>query len=98
MADMQIREYRIAPGRLDDFVAQWTDHVVPLRRAHGFEIVGAWAIHSESRFVWVLSHPGPGTFEDADAAYYASSDRTSLDPDPATLIVEAGEHPATPIV
>ena len=87
MAEWQLREYRIAEGRLAEFVAAWTAGVLPLRRAAGFEVL-AWTTVDESRFVWILGYHGPGSFEAADAAYYASPARAELDPDPAQWIVE----------
>jgi hypothetical protein len=59
--------------------------VRPLRRRHGFE-VRAWTVPNESRFVWLLEYRGPGSFEDADRAYYDSDARKRLDPDPAQWI------------
>ncbi len=43
----------------------------------------------ESRFVWLLAHPGGWPeFEGADGAYFASPRRASISPDPARLIEE----------
>lgn len=85
----QLRDYRIRAGELARFVEEWRIGVAPLRRARGFEIAGAWTIPGEDRFVWLLSHPGGwDAFAEADAAYYASPERTALDPDPARLIAE----------
>jgi hypothetical protein len=85
----QLRDYRIADGSLDQFVEEWRTRIAPLRQALGFTIAGAWTIRDESRFVWLLSHPGDwDTFEAADRAYYASPQRASMDPNPARLIVE----------
>jgi hypothetical protein len=85
----QLRDYRIRDGELDRFVQEWQTGVAPLRRARGFEITSAWTIPEEGRFVWLLSHPGGwDAFAEADAAYYASPERASLDPDPARLIEE----------
>jgi hypothetical protein len=83
----QLRDYRIVEGRLDDFVDAWTRGVLPLRRAAGFEIRG-WTVPGESRFVWLLGYDGPGSFADADEAYYAAPARAVLDPDPAQWIIE----------
>jgi len=85
----QLRDYRIRDGELDRFVEEWRTGVAPLRRAGGFEIPGAWTIPEEGRFVWLLAHAGGwDAFAEADAAYYASPERASLDPDPARLIEE----------
>ncbi len=64
----------------------------PLREAAGFEIAGAWTIPAEDRFLWVLGWAGPGSLAEADAHYYQSPSRSSLDPDPARLIVTTTEH------
>lgn len=91
----QLRIYKIADGRLDDFVAAWEAGVRPLREAAGFEIVGAWTVPTSSEFVWIVSHRGD--FAAADAAYYASTERVELDPDPAQWIEAADESWARPV-
>ena len=83
----QLRDYRIREGSLDQWVEEWRDRVSPLRRELGFTIERAWTIEDESRFVWLLAHPGDwDAFEAADRAYYDSPQRKSLDPNPARLI------------
>ena len=85
----QLRDYRIEDGSLDQFVEEWLAKIVPIRREHGFSIDGAWTIEDESRFVWLLAHPGDwDAFEAADGAYYQSPQRQALDPNPARLIAE----------
>ena len=85
----QLRDYRIAAGELDRFVAEWSTWLAPLRRACGFEIGGAWTIPDEHRFIWLLVHPdGWDAFDAADARYFASPERGGFDPDPARLIEE----------
>ena len=85
MRQAQLRDYTIAEGHLDDFVAAWTAAVLPLRQRHGFEI-RAWTVPEESRFIWLIDYRGSGSFEDADAAYYDSDERKRIDPDPAQWI------------
>jgi len=84
----QLRIYRIAEGRLDEFVEAWRSGVRPLRERFGFRVDGAWAIRERSTFVWILTHDDLDSFQRADDAYYASSERAALHPDPAELIVE----------
>jgi hypothetical protein len=85
----QLRDYRIAEGELHRFVEEWRAGILPLRRELGFSIDGAWTVDDESRFVWLLSHPGDwGAFQEADRLYYASPQRASLNPNPARLIEE----------
>lgn len=92
MRRYQLRTYRIEPGRMDDFVSVWRSEVVPLRRAKGFDVLGAWVMEEENRFVWIISYEGPLSFEKADRSYYDSDERKRLEPDPAQWIVESEHH------
>lgn len=83
----QLRSYTIKPGELDRFVALWSNGVRPLREKKGFVVEGAWKIPSEDRFVWVVSYDGPDGWEAANAAYYSSPERKTMDPDPASFII-----------
>ena len=86
---VQLREYTIREGDLERFVAEWQTHLAPLRRSIGFEILGAWTVPDEHRFIWLLSHPdGWDAFAEGDKAYFASPERKAFDPDPARLIEE----------
>jgi hypothetical protein len=88
----RLRIYRVTdPARWLD---EWRERVAPLRRAHGFDIVGAWLDEEAETFVWLLAHED---YEAADNAYYASPERGALDPDPARLIVESRELRVRPI-
>ncbi len=91
---IQLRDYRITDGELDRFIEEWRTNLAPLRQACGFTVAGAWTVNGESRFVWLLSHPdGWDAFQEADARYFASPERASLEPDPARLIVEQRNAP-----
>jgi hypothetical protein len=92
----QLRIYRIAPGHLEDFVRDWSAGVPRLRRTFGFE-VEAWTEADGDRFIWLVRWPGPGSFADADARYYASPARKALHPDPARWIVETETYDLTEI-
>ena len=72
----QLRDYDVKPGAYDEFVQEWAGTIVPLRRRHGFEVVGAWS--DGARFVWVIARDD---FETADRAYYESPERAALKPD-----------------
>jgi hypothetical protein len=88
-----LRIYTIRPGELDEWLEEWRDHVVPLRRAAGFEVLGAWATEEAAEepatFTWLLGYDGPGSLEAANADYYHSPKRQALEPDPARHIAEA---------
>jgi len=92
---IQIRVYRMRPGALEEFEREWREHVVPLRRQFGFEVIGAWASQSEHTFVWVIRHDGD--FEAADRSYYMSPERAAFDPDPARHILEPRAFLARPV-
>ena len=84
---IQLRDYRILDGALDQFVDEWRARIAPLRHQKGFTIEGAWKIPEESRFLWLAAYPGDwDSFEAADRAYYASPERARVQPDPARLI------------
>jgi hypothetical protein len=83
----QLCEYTIEAGRLDDFVYEWRELVLPLRLARGFSVVGPWVERAASRFVWVVGFDGD--IQAADEAYYESPERAAMDPDPARLVVES---------
>src|SRR6266511_19225 len=93
----QLRMYRIAEGRLAEFVQQWLAGVVPLRRKMGFTVDGAWTVRGEDRFVWIVSYEGEESFETKNEEYSASSERKALDPNPADLIEESMELIISPV-
>lgn len=76
--DHQLRVYRIKPGRMDDFLALWRDHVVAARRAHGFEVVSSYVNREEDVFAWTVRYTGDDGFAAGDQRYYTSDERTSL--------------------
>jgi hypothetical protein len=89
--EYQVRRYRIEPEKMDEFVAEWRDGVVPLRERLGFIVDGAWVIEDSNEFLWIIGYDGPEGLAAGNEAYYASEERKSMDPDPARLIL-AGEH------
>lgn len=83
----QLREYIVEAGRLEDFVREWKERVLPLRERQGFTVLGPWVEREASRFVWLVGYDGD--IREADERYYASPERAAMDPDPARLVVEA---------
>lgn len=82
-----LREYTIQEERLDDFVSEWREQVLPLRLAMGFNVLGPWIEREASRFVWIVGYDGD--LEAANRTYYASDERRAMSPDPVRLVVEA---------
>jgi hypothetical protein len=70
--------YQLHPGVFGDFYAYWKDNIVPAREANGFTILSAWRDVEANGFIWVVRWNGEGSFEDADAAYYDSPERSKL--------------------
>ena len=93
----QLRIYTIKPGEMGPWLDEWKRLIAPLRRRHGFEIVGAWTVNEADRFVWILRYAGPKTWQEADAAYYASPERAAIQPDPARHIAKTEHWLMTPI-
>ena len=87
--DHQLRIYRLKPGRLASFLTLWRDHVVPARRANGFDVVGAWVDEETGEFAWVVRYTGADGFAAGDARYYASPERVALPYDPRDDIARA---------
>ena len=81
----QLRMYRVRAGELDEWIAEWRAHVLPLRREHGFDVIGPWVKRDENIFVWLIGHDDLGRANDD---YYASPERASLDPDPARHLAD----------
>ena len=84
MTRWQLRMYRVQPGHMDEWLDEFRARVRPLRESLGFTVLGPW-VGEDDRFVWLIGHDD---LEAADAAYYASPERTALDPDPARLLAE----------
>jgi hypothetical protein len=87
----QLRIYTIKPGEMADWLQEWRATVLPLRVKLGFVVLGPWVIEEQNLFVWILRYAGPGSFDEADAAYYESAERKTLDPDPARHLART-EH------
>ena len=95
--EWELRDYRIQPESFEAFVEAWRAGVLPLRRRFGFKVL-AWSLPEESRFIWLLGYSGPGSFAEADAAYYQSAERAAVEPDPAQWIVEKRDTTVTGVV
>lgn len=72
-----------------EWINEWRRLIAPLRRRHGFEIIGQWTVDGTDRFVWILRYDGPKSWEQADLEYYQSPERKAMSPDPARHIAHA---------
>ncbi|MDG9678999.1 NIPSNAP family containing protein [Micromonospora sp. DH14] len=75
------------PGLLDEWVQRWRTLVVPLRRQFGFKITGSWVDRSLDQHIWVVFYTGPSSFEEANAAYWASPERVAMNLNPRDYLV-----------
>ena len=74
---VQLRRYRIEPGRLADFLA-WFPAIVPVREQFGFRLLFALAHHENDTFTWAVSHEGDvPAFQQVEATYNASPERAT---------------------
>jgi hypothetical protein len=89
MMETELRDYRVTPGRLDDWIRGWSQGVMPLRERYGFHLLGAWLDRPQDRFIWVLGYDGPDGFDAADERYHSLAERTALNPEPSSLLQAA---------
>jgi hypothetical protein len=82
----QLRMYRIKPGEMQEWIHEWRELVLPLRRSRGFTVLGPWTRRDEDLFVWLIGHDD---LEGANESYYSSRERRAFDPDPARHLAEA---------
>jgi hypothetical protein len=81
--EAQLRIYTIKPDHFEAWLDEWREHIAPLRERLGFRVLGPWIDDETRTFVWILEYDRDDGFAAADARYYESEERRSLDPDPA---------------
>jgi len=94
--DHQLRIYRLKPGRMDEFLVLWGDHVVPARRACGFDVVSAYVNAEADEFAWIVRYTGDDGFAAGDERYYASPERAALPSDPRDALDAVELHMLEP--
>jgi NIPSNAP len=95
--EYQLRDYLVKPGEMNEWVEEWREKVLPIRKKFGFKVAGAWQI-GEERFVWILGYEGKEGFKRADERYYSSPDRKELTPDPARHLTATDHHMMTDVL
>ena len=61
---VEVRSYRIKPGRRAEFVHMFETRAVPALRAHGMSVTGPFLdVENPNKFVWLRSFP---SLEDRD--------------------------------
>jgi hypothetical protein len=75
---VQLRRYRIEPGRMADFLA-WFPTIVPVREQFGFRVAVAYADHALDTFTWAVAHDGDeAAFRATEEVYNASPERAAV--------------------
>ncbi|MGC8967764.1 MAG: NIPSNAP family containing protein [Thermus sp.] len=73
---VQMRRYTLKEGAKEGFQKVFLETILPLRRALGFQVLGAYWL-SEREFLWFVAHED---FEEAEKAYYEHPERKKVDP------------------
>ena len=76
MSTVQLRRYRLEPGRLPEFLA-WFPTVLPVREQYGFRVVFALADHTLETFTWAVAYDGD------EAGFLAAAERYDASPEKA---------------
>jgi len=68
---VEVRSYRIKPGRRAEFIQLFENRAVPALRAHGMQILGPLLdIENPNKFVWLRSFPSLEDREQMKNAFY----------------------------
>jgi len=68
---VEVRSYRIKPGRREEFVRLFETRAVPAQRAHGMQILGPLLdLEDPDRFVFLRSFPSLGERDRMKEAFY----------------------------
>jgi hypothetical protein len=94
---VQLRTYQVRAGEMDTFVALFRDHLVPVREAYGYTLLGAWNDPETGTFVWVVGHEAPDGWEAAEKAYYDSPERAAMPANPADYLEGVATQMLRPI-
>jgi hypothetical protein len=75
---VQLRRYRVEPGRMADFLA-WFPALRPVREQFGFTLLFALADTEHDTFTWAVEHDGDeAAFREVEATYNASPERAAV--------------------
>jgi hypothetical protein len=75
---VQLRRYRVEPGRMADFLA-WFPGLRPVREQFGFTLLFALADAEHDTFTWAVAHDGDeAAFREVEATYNASPERAAV--------------------
>jgi hypothetical protein len=71
---VEVRAYRIKPGRRAEFLSFFLSRAVPALRAHGMQVLGPLLdLENPNKFVWLRSFPSLDERERMRNAFYESA-------------------------
>jgi heme-degrading monooxygenase HmoA len=70
---VEVRSYRIKPGRREEFIKFFETRAVPAQRAHGMKMLGPLLdLENPNKFVWLRSFPSLDERDRMKNAFYES--------------------------
>ena len=68
---VEVRSYRIVPGRREEFIRLFESRAVPALRAHGMKVLGPLIdVENPNKFVWLRSFPSLEERDRLKKAFY----------------------------
>ena len=68
---VEVRSYRIVPGRREEFIRLFESRAVPALRAHGMKVLGPLIdVENPNKFVWLRSFPSLEERDRMKKAFY----------------------------
>lgn len=68
---VEVRSYRIKPGRREEFISLFEARAIPALRAHGMAVLGPLLdLENPNKFVWLRSFPSLDDRESMRDAFY----------------------------
>jgi hypothetical protein len=68
---VEVRSYRIKPGRRAEFIRFFETQSVPALRAHGMKVTGPFLdLENPNKFVWLRSFPSVEARDQMKTAFY----------------------------
>jgi hypothetical protein len=68
---VEVRSYRIVPGRREEFLRLFESRAVPALRAHGMKVLGPLIdVENPNKFVWLRSFPSLEERDRLKKAFY----------------------------
>jgi NIPSNAP len=77
---VEVRSYRIQPGRRTEFVEYFHAHIVPALHAHAIQMLGPLLdVENPNRFVWLRAFPSRDAYDRMRNAFYAGPEWQAIE-------------------